>query len=90
MPTIGAFAQWLPAGFETRPYLCTDSTVYVCLEGAGDASIGAIEYHFAQSDIFVVPSWQPLRMKANRTTILFSFSDRPIQQSLGLWRERRL
>jgi gentisate 1,2-dioxygenase len=90
MPTIGAFAQWLPSGFQTRPYLCTDSTVYVCLEGAGDASIGETEYHFEPNDIFVVPSWQTLRMKADRNTILFSFSDRPIQQVLGLWRERRL
>jgi gentisate 1,2-dioxygenase len=90
MPTIGAFAQWLPAGFETRPYLSTDSTVYVCLEGAGDVSIGGVDYHFAESDIFVVPSWQALRLKAGRGTILFSFSDRPIQQTLGLWRERRL
>jgi gentisate 1,2-dioxygenase len=90
MPTIGAFAQWVPAGFETRPYLCTDSTVYVCLEGAGEARIGEIDYQFEESDIFVVPSWQALRLKAGRDTILFSFSDRPIQQTLGLWRERRL
>ena len=27
MPTIGAFAQWLPAGFETEPYRSTDGTV---------------------------------------------------------------
>jgi gentisate 1,2-dioxygenase len=90
MPTIGAFAQWLPAGFETRPHLCTDSTVYVCLEGAGDARIGEAEYHFEESDIFVVPSWKSLQLKADRSTILFSFSDRPIQQVLGMWRERRL
>ncbi|MEY4021893.1 MAG: hypothetical protein RI960_905, partial [Pseudomonadota bacterium] len=41
-------------------------------------------------DIFVVPSWQPLKFLAQRDTTLFSFSDRPIQQSLGLWREARL
>src|SRR5689334_4983007 len=26
MPTMGAFAQWLPAGFETQPYRSTDGT----------------------------------------------------------------
>ena len=29
MPTIGAFAQWLPAGFETKPVRATDATVHV-------------------------------------------------------------
>jgi gentisate 1,2-dioxygenase len=27
---------------------------------------------------------------ADRDTLLFSFSDRPVQQALGLWREERL
>jgi gentisate 1,2-dioxygenase len=40
MPTIGAFAQLLPAGFATAPYRSTDATVYVCLEGEGGAQIG--------------------------------------------------
>ena len=32
MPTIGAYAQALPQGFETQAYRCTDGTVHVCLE----------------------------------------------------------
>jgi gentisate 1,2-dioxygenase len=39
MPTIGTFAQLLPARFETRPYRSSDSTVHVCLSGAGRASV---------------------------------------------------
>lgn len=89
MPTIGAFAQLLPAGFETRAYRCTDATVYVCLEGAGEAQIGEHTFRFAENDVFVVPSWQPLRLRAERETVLFSYSDRPAQQALGLWREER-
>lgn len=90
MPTIGAFAQRLPAGFETLPYRCTDSTVYVCLEGGGSADIGGVHYDFAPNDVFVVPSWHALRLRAASDTILFSFSDRPIQQVLGLWREEKM
>ncbi|NVM78430.1 gentisate 1,2-dioxygenase [Duganella sp. SG902] len=90
MPTIGAFAQRLPAGFETLPYRCTDSTIYVCLEGQGSADIGGQSFDFALNDVFVVPSWQTLRLRAGADTILFSFSDRPIQQALGLWREEKL
>jgi len=89
MPTIGAFAQRLPAGFETLPYRSTDSTIYVCLEGSGNADIEGVQFDFTLNDVFVVPSWQTLHLRAGGDTILFSFSDRPIQQALGLWREEK-
>jgi gentisate 1,2-dioxygenase len=90
MPTIGAFTQRLPAGFETLPYSCTDGTVYVCLEGEATVAVGDTEWQLQQDDIFVVPSWQSLKFLAKRETTLFSYSDRPAQQALGLWREARL
>lgn len=91
MPTIGAFAQLLPGGFATQPYRSTDSTIYVCLEGGGSATIGELEIAFAPNDVFVVPSWHTLRLRAGADdTILFSFSDRPMQQVLGLWREEKI
>jgi gentisate 1,2-dioxygenase len=90
MPTIGTFAQLLPAGFESRPYRCTDGTVYVCLEGGGDAQVEGTTWRFEENDIWVVPSWHSLEIRARQSALLFSFSDRPIQQSLGLWREQRL
>ncbi len=89
MPTIGAFAQWLPAGFETRPVQSTDGTVIVCLQGRGEAMVGEHTWRFDENDVVVVPSWQPLRLRADRDALLFSFSDRPVQQALGLWREAR-
>ncbi|MGZ5186116.1 MAG: gentisate 1,2-dioxygenase [Caldimonas sp.] len=90
MPTIGTFAQRLPAGFATRPSRSSDSSVHVCLEGGGTASIGEQVFEFGRRDIFVVPSWQPLALAAREDTMLFSFSDRPVQQVLGLWREQHL
>jgi len=94
MPTIGSFAQRLPAGFETKPVRCTDGTVHVCLEGAGEARIssaaGEQTWRFQENDVFVVPSWVALQLRADRDAVLFSFSDRPVQQALGLWREERL
>ena len=90
MPTIAAFTQWLPAGFETRGLRSTDGTIHVCLEGEGEAEIAGHSYRFAENDVFVVPSWQALKLRAGRDTMLFSFSDRPVQQALGLWREQRL
>lgn len=90
MPTIGAFAQRLPAGFETRPYRCTDGTVYVCLDGEATVEVGEQQWTLQRDDIFVVPSWHSVRFHAKRDTTLFSYSDRPTQQVLGLWREARL
>ncbi len=90
MPTIGTYAQRLPAGFESRPYRSSDGSVYACLEGAGSAEIGGSTFDFAENDIFVVPSWHTLQLRAVADTVLFSFSDRPVQQVLGLWRDERL
>jgi gentisate 1,2-dioxygenase len=94
MPTIGTFAQRLPKGFATLPYRSSDSTVYVCLEGGGRARIadsaGEQVFEFAPRDVFVVPSWHRLTLAADTDTHLFSFSDRPVQQALGLWREERM
>lgn len=89
MPTIGAFASRLPAGLETRAVRCTDSTIYCCLEGAGITRVGDVELRFEPNDVFVVPSWMPLQLQAQRETTLFSYSDRPVQQVLGLWREQK-
>ncbi|MCX7962324.1 MAG: gentisate 1,2-dioxygenase [Burkholderiales bacterium] len=89
MPTIGAFLQLLPAGFRTAPYRSSDATVYLALEGEGEARIGDEVFAFEPCDIFVVPSWRPLRLAVRSECVLFSFSDRPAQIALGLWRESR-
>lgn len=89
MPTIGAFIQLLPKGFGTQACRSTDGTVYCAVEGTGRARIGGETFAFEPRDVFVVPSWLPLELEADAETVLFSFSDRPSQQALGLWRERR-
>ena len=40
-------------------------------------------------DTFVVPSWHYHHHIANSECVLFSYSDRPVQKVLGLWREDR-
>lgn len=89
MPTIGAFIQLLPAGFTTRRYRATDATVFVCVEGRGKSRIGRTHFEWGPRDIFVVPSWQPVVHEAIKETVLFSFSDKPVQEKLALWREKR-
>jgi gentisate 1,2-dioxygenase len=89
MPTIGAFIQLLPKGASTQPCRATDGTVYCVVEGKGRAHIGSETFEFSPRDVFVAPSWHPVSFEAGAETVLFSFSDRPAQQALGLWREQR-
>ncbi|ABQ69409.1 gentisate 1,2-dioxygenase [Rhizorhabdus wittichii DC-6] len=89
MPTIGAFIQFLPGGFRTAPYRSTDSTVYAVVEGHGESIVGDRRIRWKPRDIFVAPSWQWQEHAASGDAVLFSFSDRPVQEGLGLWREER-
>jgi gentisate 1,2-dioxygenase len=89
MPTIATFVQLLPAGFASQPYRSTDGTVFVVVEGSGESRIGDQVFAWEPHDIFVVPSWTPHTHRADGETVLFSFSDRVVQEKLGLWRETR-
>jgi len=89
MPTIGTFLQLLPAGFSTARYRATDATVFTCVEGSGRTKVGDSVLEWEPKDIFVVPSWQPVVHEAAAESILFSYSDRPVQEKLGLFREDR-
>jgi len=89
MPTIATFVQLLPAGFASQPYRSTDGTVFVVVEGTGETRIGETVFTWEPHDIFVVPSWMKYSHQAQSETVLFSFSDRVVQEKLGLWREAR-
>ena len=76
---------------DAGPGAAPTRTVYVCLEGEGTAEVDGTARSISRprrlrravmADI--------LRLQARRDCILFSYSDRPVQQALGLWREERL
>ena len=94
MPTLGTFMQRLPAGFDGLFARQTDGTVYSVVEGSGTAWIeapsGQVRLDFEARDHFVVPSWQALRFTSSKGCVLFSFSDRPVHQALGIHQEERL
>jgi gentisate 1,2-dioxygenase len=90
MTTIGAFIQLMPSGFATQPYRSTDATVFVAVEGHGRTRIGPdFVVEWRPRDVFVVPSWWPVTHEPQEDAVLFSFSDRPIQEALQLFREER-
>ena len=89
MPTIGTFMQLLPKGFKTMHYRSTDGMVYSPVEGRGRTIVNGVALEWGPKDVFVVPAWAHHTHEADADAVLFSFSDRPAQQKLGLWREQR-
>ncbi len=89
MPTMAAHLQSFEAGFETRPYRATDATVFCVAEGEGESEIAGKTFRWAEGDVFVAPSWAWRQHRAGKDAMLFSFSDRVVQEKLDLWREDR-
>ena len=89
MPTLGAFLQLLPKGFRGAQYRSTDATVFTAVEGRGRTVVGGRSHEWTRHDVFVVPTWVEHHHEADTEAILFSFSDRPAQEKLALWRESR-
>jgi gentisate 1,2-dioxygenase len=86
-PTMGAWLALLPQGFKGRDYRATDGTVFVCVEGRGRTTVEDKVLEWGPNDVFVVPSWKRYAHQAGPESVLFSISDRPAQEKLGLWRE---
>ena len=88
-PTMAAFLQRLPRGFEGAPRRATDGAVCCVVEGEGatETETGTLEW--AARDVFVVPGWCRHRHLSKSGAVLFSVSDLAVQERLGLWREQR-
>ena len=95
MPTIGCWVQWLPPGEATKPHRHTSSTIYHVVQGEGATLAGTKkgdgkEMTWGAHDCFFVPSWNWHHFEnrsKNEPAIIFSVTDRPILESLGLFRE---
>jgi gentisate 1,2-dioxygenase len=87
LPTMGAWLALLPAGFEGERYRSTDGTIFVCAEGKGTTTVDGKALDWGPWDVFVVPPWKHYAHSADKESVLFSISDRPSQEALGIWRE---
>jgi gentisate 1,2-dioxygenase len=86
-PTMGAHLSLLPKGFKGESYRSTDGTIFACLEGKGTTKVDGQTIEWCPRDVFVVPSWKSYSHRADQQAVLFSISDRPAQEALGIWRE---
>jgi len=88
IPTMATFMQLIPKSFSGNSYRSTDGTIYTVVEGQGKTIINGQEYLWSKGDIFVVPPWAKIKHETIDESVLFSFSDRPVQELLGLFREK--
>ena len=94
--TLGCRIQMLRPGEETRSHRHTCSTIYHVVRGSGIMKVGKTKtdeesIEWVERDCFDVPSWQWHRFRNGSATapaILFSVSDRPVLESLRLYREQ--
>jgi gentisate 1,2-dioxygenase/1-hydroxy-2-naphthoate dioxygenase len=97
MPTIGCWVQLLRPGEITKPHRHTSSTIYHVVQGEGVTSVGEKksalkDLSWGEKDCFFVPSWnwhQFQNKSKKEPAIIFSVTDRPVLESLGLFREER-
>src|SRR6202049_767832 len=87
LPTMGAGLAMFPAGFKGETYRSTDGTIFVCAEGKGTTTVDGKVLEWGPWDVFVVPPWKHYAHHAETQSVLFSISDRPSQEALGIWRE---
>ena len=87
LPTMGAYLAMLPKGFRGEPCRSTDGTIFACAEGRGTTNVEGEVLEWRRNDVFVVPPWKRYSHSAVEQSVLFSISDRPAQEALGIWRE---
>jgi 1-hydroxy-2-naphthoate dioxygenase len=95
MPTIGCWVQMIPPGESTEPHRHTSSTIYHVVQGSGATTVGqkksdGKQLAWGAHDCFFVPSWNwhHFENKSKKNpAILFSVTDRPVLESLCLFRE---
>lgn len=94
LPTIDCRVQMLMPGQILLPHRHTGNTIYHVIRGNGATSVGQTlgdneELSWGEKDCFFVPSWtwHEHRNSSTEPAILFSVTDQPVLETLGLLRE---
>ncbi len=89
LPTMGCEMQMLRPGEHTHAHRHTSSVIYHAFRGQGRTIVDGEAIEWEQGDTFVVPLWASHQHDndAREPAYLFSISDRPVMDGLGLYRE---
>lgn len=86
IPTIQPYLQSLPAGFRGVAQRSTAGTVLSVVSGHARVTVDREVFDLQAKDHLVVPSWHWHHFESDSGCVIFSFSDSPVQQALGLLR----
>ena len=90
-PTFSCWIQMLEPGEETAAHRHTANHVCYAFEGSGTSEVEGEEMVWEEGDFFVVPnwSWHRHRNSSNKErSIIFSCTDRPLMEAVGVYREQ--
>lgn len=90
LPTMSFHMQLLRSGEQTLEHRQSSSAVYCVIEGEGSTEVDGMRLEWAKNDFFAVPHWmwhRHVNRHGDREAVLFSVSDRPAIEKLGLYRE---
>lgn len=93
MPTMGAHIQRLREGQALAAHRHTGNIIYTVAKGSGHSIVGGRRFDWSERDVFCVPSWtwhEHANGSQSEDAVLFSFSDLPVIESLGLYMEQAL
>ncbi|GIH15870.1 cupin domain-containing protein [Rugosimonospora africana] len=86
LSTIRTEMHRFAAGTVTAPTRHVGSSVWQVFSGSGTVSVGESRYEVGTGDLFAVPSWAPVSVRAGSALDAFRFSDEPVYEALGLAR----
>jgi gentisate 1,2-dioxygenase len=88
-PTMSCEVQLFKAREATQFHRHTSTAIYHVFRGQGRTKVGEGYLDWKKGDTFVVPLWQwhGHENLSNDEAILFSINDRPVMDSLQLYRE---
>jgi gentisate 1,2-dioxygenase len=86
--TIGAQAERIERGASAPKRRETASSIYHVYAGRGKTRVGNETIEWERNDTFAVPAWYPFEHvnAGNDTAYLFRFDDRPLLDSMGVYR----
>ena len=90
LPTLSAQLQLLPPGAKTKEHRHTGMAMYLVVKGEGSTTVNGTTIEWHEHDCFLLPAWQwhaHQNAAQNDRAILFTVSDRPALEALGLYYE---
>ena len=90
LPTLSARLQLLPPAAQTKEHRHTGMAMYLVVKGRGSTTVNGTRMDWQERDCIMLPPWQwhaHQNASQSERAILFTVSDRPALESLGLYYE---